>query len=110
MARFGKIFLLGFSCLTLAVACGGRTPRPKTAQNVTLHFFKSYGNKYKTTAFHKNVSQVRINALQEISHNTVYAEAVVGLKDGHADHVLLKMEKRFPHGWIVKSWEILGER
>lgn len=110
MFRFIKILSFGFFFLPLIVSCGGRTPRPKTAQNVTLHFFKSYGNKYKTTPFHKNVDQVRISALQEISYNTVYAEAIVGLKDGHAEQALLKMEKHFPNGWTVKSWEILGER
>lgn len=97
--------------VVLVSSCGGRVPKPKTVQSKAASFFKSYGRKYETTRFaHKNVDQVTVNAIEEISKNTAYADAVVSLKDGHASRTLLKMEKHFPRGWKVVSWEILQER
>lgn len=95
----------------ILVSCGGRVPKPKTVQSKALSFFKHYGRKYETTRFaNKNVDQITVNAIEEISKNTAYADAVVSLKDGHASRTLLKMEKHFPRGWKVISWEVLQEK
>lgn len=97
--------------ICLLVSCGGRVPKPKTVQSKATSFFKRYGHKYETTRFaNKNIDQVTVNIIEEISKNTVYADAVVSLKDGHASRTLLKMEKHFPRGWKIISWETLQER
>lgn len=91
------------------MACAGRTPGPKTAQSISRSFFKHYGNKYDESAFgHKNVDNVVLNAIEEINHNAVYTDAVVTLKGGAPVRVLLKMERHFPTGWRVASWETLS--
>lgn len=89
-------------------ACGGRVPAPKTAQSVSRGYFRHYGNKYEQSVFgRKNVENVAINSIEEISHNAVYTDAVVVLRNGGAAHALVKMEKHFPRGWKVVSWELL---
>jgi hypothetical protein len=94
--------------LLATAACGGRVPSPKTAQSVSRGYFRHYGNKYESSVFgRKNVADVAINSVEEISHNAAYTDTVVMLRDGGAAHALVKMEKHFPRGWKVVSWELL---
>lgn len=98
-------------CLVFSlVACGGgRTPNPKTARSSAISYFKRYGGKYKSTPFGgKNVSNVTINSVEETSRNYAFVDAIVEFVDGHAARVLVRMNKRFPSGWKVTSWEMLG--
>lgn len=105
LKRF-SIFLLVILCVS---SCGARLPGPKTARSSALSYFKSYGSKYGTTPFgHKNVSNVTINTIEEISYQFAFVDAIVEFVDGHAARVLIRMNKRFPLGWKVNSWEMLG--
>lgn len=99
-----------FCLVILFVSCGGgRTPSPKTARSSAISYFKRYGGKYKTTPFaSKNVSNVTINSVEETSRNYAFVDAIVEFVDGHAARVLVRMNKRFPSGWKVTSWEMLG--
>lgn len=108
MTNFRATLLLILCSLSLA-ACGGRVPSPKTAQSKTRSYFRHYGNKYEQSVFgRKNVGDVTINSIEEISRNAAYTDAIVSLRDGGAARVLLKMEKHFPRGWKIMSWELLG--
>ena len=97
------------SCVVIfAAACGGQRPSPKTAQAVSQSFFKTYGNKYKTTPFaQKNIEKIEINQIEPVSYRVALVDAFVGFKDGHIGRTLVKMENRFPYGWRVLSWEML---
>jgi hypothetical protein len=105
-------FKIGLFCLLVStLACGGRTPSPKTAQSVAASYFKSYGKKYPSTYFgSKNVENVAINSVEEISYRKALVDTIVRLVDGHAARALVKMEQKFPKGWYVKSWELLQYR
>lgn len=92
--------------MTFASACGGRVPSPKAAQNISKGFFKSYGRKYKTSEFgNKNLDSLAINGITELHFNAAEVDAIVALKDGRALRALITMEKDFPIGWHVTSWE-----
>jgi hypothetical protein len=93
------------------VSCGGRVPDAKTAQSVSTRYFSAYGKKYPETTFgQKNVEMVKINTIEEISHNTALADTIVHFFNGHVGRALVKMEKKFPGGWRVVSWEMLQYR
>ena len=109
MKKFFYIFFL--VTLTFTISCSGRVPSPKTAQSVAKKYFHSYGKKYANTYFGaKNVSNVVINAVEEVSHKTAMVDSIVHLVDGHVARTLLKMERKFPKGWHVVSWEMLQYR
>ncbi len=108
--RYISLIVVLMFCF-VAISCGGRVPSPKTAQSVSTSYFKSYGRKYPSTYFgHKNVDIVKINSVEEISHNIALVDAIVKLVDGHAGRALVKMQKKFPGGWRVVSWEMLQYR
>ncbi|HLD44104.1 MAG TPA: hypothetical protein VJC18_01610 [bacterium] len=97
--------------LSFAVSCAGRTPTAKSAQSIGTHYFQSYGKKFPFSDFgHKNIDRVMINGVEEVSFRMALVDAVVQHVDGHASHVLMKMEKKFPGGWCVISWEMAGQR
>jgi hypothetical protein len=99
---------LAFGVVLWLSACGGSIPSAKTAQSVAESYFKSYGNRYKTSPFAgKNLARVTINQIEEISYKNAQVDAQTNLKDGHALRVLIKMENKLPGGWRVDSWEIL---
>lgn len=91
------------------VSCGGRrTPSPKTARSAAISYFKKYGRKYKSTPFaNKNVDNVTINGIEEISYKLAFVDTIVTFVDGHAARTLVRMQKKFPNGWTVVSWEML---
>lgn len=97
--------------LSLMVGCAGRTPSPKTAQSTAKSFFKSYAHKFPDSNFgHKNVQNVTISQVEEVSHNFALVDSVVDFADGHQGRSLLRMQNKFPRGWRVVSWEMLGYR
>ncbi len=102
-----KLILL--SVLMVCVACGGRVPSPKTTQSATLSYFKKYGRKYPSSYFGlKNVSSVTINSIEESSYNHAVADTLINLVDGHIVRAVVSMERKFPSGWKVQSWETAG--
>lgn len=101
-----KHFLLFLLLVSIFSACGGRVPSPKTAQHVSASFLKSYGNKYKSSDLGgKNLDHLAINSIQELHRHVVEVDSFVTLKDGRALRTLLTLEKDFPRGWHVTSWE-----
>lgn len=104
--------LLSLILILVCVACSGaRIPTAKTAQSVSHSYFKKYGGKYSTSDFSKhNFQNVTINHIEEISYKIALVDTIVTFVDGHAARTLLKMEKKFPKGWTVKSWEVLEYR
>lgn len=104
-----KSVLICVLILVLSVACGGRVPSPKTTQSATLSYFKKYGRKYPTSYFgFKNVSAVTINTIEESSYNHAVADTLINLVDGHIVRAVVSMERKFPGGWKVQSWETAG--
>lgn len=95
--------------LILSFACGGRVPSPRTTQSVTLNYFKKYGQKYPGSYFGtKNVSSVTINLIEESSYKNAITDTLISLVDGHTVRAIIMMERKFPGGWKVKSWETAG--
>jgi hypothetical protein len=93
------------------IACGGRTPSPKTARSAAIGYFKGYGNKYPATPFgSKNLENVTINHIEEISYKLALIESYINFRDGHMGRSLLRMERKFPGGWRLVSWEMLDYR
>ena len=109
-----KFYLfLGLFCVFIltTVSCGGRLPDAKTAQSVSTGYFQSYGKKYASTTFgQKNVEMVKINSIEEVSRNIALADTIIHFFNGHVGRALVKMEKKFPGGWRVVSWEMLQYR
>lgn len=96
------LFLLG----SLTSACVGRTPSPKTAQNLTQHYFAKYAKKYKTSLYGQTpVQKVLINQIVENSRYQVAVDATLTLKGGTQTRVLLNTHKNAPLPWKVVSWE-----
>lgn len=112
MASLMKNLILTLACLIFIFtnACATDRPRAKTAQSVTRSYLKHYGRKHKAAPFYRNVDRVNINAIEPVSHRVAHTDAIVHLKDGQVARVLLKMENKFPQGWKVQSWEVLGIR
>ncbi|MBF0105756.1 MAG: hypothetical protein HQM16_10570 [Deltaproteobacteria bacterium] len=109
MRKLFKILLSVLVIVSLCTACAARLPNPKTARGVSMSFFKKYGRKYPTTPFgQKNLDNVTINNIEEISYKFALADTIVTFVDGHAGRALIRMENRFPGGWRVISWEMLG--
>ena len=76
-----------------------------------LSYFKKYGAKFPASQFSRhNIETVTINGVQEISYHFALVDTIVTFADGHAARTLLKLEKKFPQGWKVQSWEILQTR
>ena len=97
--------------ITLSACGGARIPSPKTAQSVSRSYFKKYGAKFPASQFSRhNIETVTINGVQEISYHFALVDTIVTFADGHAARTLLKLEKKFPQGWKVQSWEILQTR
>lgn len=108
-----KPFSLVLSLLVcfLLVACAGRTPTPKTAQSVAKSYFKAYAHKYPASEFgHKSLTDVTINQIEEISYRFALVDSMVDFTDGKQGRALLRMQNKFPRGWRVVSWEMLGYR
>lgn len=104
MILFCLIFLVGNF-----TACSSRRPSLKKAQSVTHSYLKKYGRQHPDTPFAKgNLSEVTINGIEDVSYKIVNTDAMVHFQNGQMARVLLKMETRFPKGWHVRSWEILG--
>lgn len=92
-------------------AMAARLPKPKTAQNSISRYFKKYGKKYDETVFAgKNFDTVSINAIEEVSYHVVYVDTILTFRDGKIMRAIVKLQKRFPVGWKVKSWESVGVR
>lgn len=104
----GTIFLLALIFIAVFTNCSGDRPHPKTARAKAKSFLKSYGRKYETTAFYKNVSDVEINAIEPVSHRIVNTDTIVHFGSGEVARGIFKMENKFPRGWKVISWEIVG--
>lgn len=104
------VTLVCFIFLATFVCCSTDRPRAKTAQAIAKSHLKRYGRKYKTTPFYNNVSHVNINTIEPVSHRFANTDAIVHFRDGQVARVVLKMENKFPQGWKVRSWEILGIR
>lgn len=93
----------------MLAACGGRVPSAKTAQGVATSHLKGYGRKYKSSDFGaRNLNRVAINSVIEVSRFVAEVDAIAALKDGRALRVLVTMQKKFPQGWFVVSWERVG--
>lgn len=93
----------------LVAACGGRVPSAKTAQGVATSHLKGYGRKYKSSDFGgRNLNRVAINSVIEVSRFVAEVDAIAALKDGRALRVLVTMQRKFPQGWFVVSWERVG--
>lgn len=106
---FGLLIPVVAFLLITTVACSSRRPQPKTAQAVAHSYFNKYGREYKNTPFaNKNVDRVTINEIEEVSYRLINTDAIVHFKDGQSERVILKMENKFPGGWRVISWEVLG--
>lgn len=106
--KFFKVFTVVLSICFLFVACSSRMPSPKTARSAAMSYFKRYGRKYPHTQFgNKNVSNVNINAIEEISYKFALVDTIITFNDGHAARALARMESRFPGGWRVISWEMI---
>lgn len=109
MRRYCSVFIVLF--LVFSACSGGRTPAAKTAHNVALSYYKGYGGKFPTTVYgSKNVRNVTINAIEEISYKFALVDSLVDFVDDHQARTLIKMQRKFPGGWQVDSWEILGYR
>lgn len=101
-----KPWFLIVLCLFAFVACGGRVPTAKTAQRISKSYFKSYGRKFKSSDFgYRNLRQVTVNSVEEISYRLALADVHVSFLDGKAGRALLRLERKFPQGWTVVSWE-----
>lgn len=99
-------FLIALCLLILTTACSGRVPTAKTAQRVSKSYFKSYGRKFKSSDFgYHNLRQVTVNSVEEISYRLALADVHVSFLDGTAGRALLRLERKFPQGWTVVSWE-----
>lgn len=97
--------------LFLFISCAARTPSAKTAQSVAKSYFKSYGHKYPDSEFgHKGCRDVTINQIEEISYRFALVDSMVDFTDGKQGRALLRMQNKFPGGWRVVSWEMLGYR
>lgn len=94
--------------VAVMTGCSGDRPRPKTAQARAKSYLKSYGRKYKAAVFHGNVASVEINIIEPVSHRIVNTDALVRFKSGEVARGIFKMENKFPQGWKVISWEIVG--
>jgi len=95
-----------FISLFLVVSCGGRVPSAKTAQSVSRSYFKNYGKKYQSSDFgYGNVQNVTINGVEEISHKFALVDTSIDFLDGKRGRALLRLERKFPQGWKVVSWE-----
>lgn len=102
-----------FILLTLTFATtpvhAKRLPSAKKVQSITQKFFKSYGKKYPSTPYGiENVDQVQINKIYEVSYKIVFADVILNFKDGRIGRAIMKMQNKFPKGWHVISWEIVG--
>lgn len=110
MISFKFLFVI-LPLLFFIVACSGREPTPRTARSASLSYFKKYGRKYEGTQFsNKNVSNVTINSIEEISFKFALVDTIIAFVDGHSARALVRMENKFPQGWTVVSWEMLGYR
>lgn len=100
---------LSFGLATPAHAA--RLPSAEKVQQVTVKYFNKYGKKYPSTVFaNDNLDIVQINKIYEVSYKIVYADVVLTFDDGKVGRALMKMNKRFPKGWHVISWEMVGLR
>jgi hypothetical protein len=98
--------VLVFSCA--ACSCG-RVPSAKKAQSVATGHLKGYGRKYRTSDFGgRNLDRIAINSVQEVSRHVAEVDAIAALKDGRSLRVLVTLQKKFPQGWFVVSWERVG--
>lgn len=103
-----KWFFLFLILLSPQIAEAKRLPSPHKIQSVTQKFFHKYGKRYPETEFgQKNLHTVQINSVREVSYNVAYADLVLVFKDQKQSRSLVRMTKKFPHGWHVASWEIL---
>ena len=101
------ILLCLFICST--VACGGSRPSSKSAQKIARSHFKSYGKQFNNTPFaNSNVDSITVNAIEPVSNKVVNTDTIIHFSDGRLARTLLRMEHRFPTGWRVTSWEVLG--
>ena len=109
MKKTFAIFVCFVFFVSNFTACSARRPSLKRAQSVTFSYLKKYGRQHPETPFGKgSLSQVTINGIEEVSYKIVNTDAIIHFQDGQMARSLLKMETRFPKGWHVKSWEILG--
>lgn len=103
-----KVLALLVALTGFLTACGGRVPSAQTAQEAAISYFKKYGRKYPQTQFgSRNLQNVTINAIQELSNKVALVDTAITFRDGHAARALVKMEKHFPGGWRVVSWEMV---
>lgn len=87
----------------------GRVPSVKSAQKIIVSYFKSYGKKYPDTDFARsNIDQIQINGVQEIHFQKALVDTFMNLNNNKILRVLVTLETRFPTGWRVTSWEVLG--
>ncbi len=102
--------LVGLCLIVFCVtACSSRVPSAKTAQHSALSYYKRYGHKFPSTVYgSKNVANVTINAIEEVSYRFALVDTIVDFVDGHKARTLIKMERKVPTGWQVASWEVLG--
>lgn len=108
MKHFRLLFVL-LMVSSLVVGCSARMPTPKTARATSISYFKKYGRKYPHTQFgNKNLSNISINGMQEISYHFALVDTIITFVDGHAARALVRMQNRFPGGWRVVSWELAG--
>ena len=109
MLKFIRLLVILLAVASFLSACGDRVPKPKTARSVSMSYFKKYGRQYKGTPFaHKNIDNVTINSIEEISFKFALVDTIITFVDGHAGRALVRMERKFPSGWRVISWEMLG--
>jgi len=110
MKKF-QLFVILILIIGLMTSCAGRVPTAKQARSASLSYFKKYGRKYNETPFgHKNISNVTINGVEEVSYKFALADTIITFVDGHAGRALVKLENKFPGGWKVISWELIGYR
>jgi phage terminase large subunit-like protein len=110
MKHFRTFFII-LLVVTVFTDCAARTPTPKTAQSVAKSYFKTYAHKYPASEFgHKNCTGVSINQIEEISYRFALVDAMIDFSDGKQGRSLIRMQNKFPGGWRVVSWEMLGYR
>lgn len=109
LMKYLKLFVVVLILSGFLIACGGRLPTPKTARSASISYFKKYGKKYPNTKFGaKNLDNITINSIEEISYKFALADVIVTFVDGTAARTLVRMHRKFPTGWSVASWEMVG--